>query len=398
MRRIIFTILASIFMVNFSIGQEDSTNTDRKSRIFPVPALTYTPETQLTLGGAMFYFFDLAKGDASANMSNLQALAVYTTANQVLIDSKWNLYTRLENFVFTGRAFYHIYPDRHYGYGNNADSRVDIFDKETGETTSTNYLLFKTQRLHFAPVILRKVTKNLFAGIQYEYEYLYDFKAIPDSITSISSGILDVPVTGPRSGLGWNITYDSRTNPVNPEKGHFIQFQNWFFSEIFGSQYTYSVFRVDARTYPRLFKDHNLALQLVVDQRYTEDEQGIPMRGLARFGGADLIRGYFYGTYQAENLLMFQAEYRLPVMTFGEKFPFFKGLGLVGFIGGGQVFNEWQEVGFNQFRLAIGGGMRLLLDKEKRLNVGIDFGYGLHPGSDFDGNQTGFYFFMGEAF
>ena len=122
------------------------------------------------------------------------------------------------------------------------------------------------------------------------------------------------------------------------------------------------------------------------------------MRGLARFGGADLVRGYFYGTYQAENLLMFQAEYRWPVLYFKKKVPFFKGLGLVGFLGGGQVFSKWQEVAFDQFRLAVGGGLRLLLDKERRLNIGIDFGYGLHAGSGFDGNQTGFYFFMGEAF
>ena len=195
-------------------------------------------------------------------MSNLQTLAVYTTANQVLIDAKWNLFTRNENFVLTGRAFYHIYPDRHYGYGNNANNLVELYDKEKGEEFTTNYLLFKTQRIHFSPVILRRLTKNLYAGLQYEYENLFDFKVIPDSIITISNGIMDVPVTGPRSGLGWNITYDSRTNPVNPEKGHFIQFQNWFFSEIFGSQYTYSVFRVDARTYPRILKITTLPFNL----------------------------------------------------------------------------------------------------------------------------------------
>ena len=63
MRRLIaFTGLLACFAL-ISNGQKDSTRFNRKSKIFPVPALTYTPETQLTLGGAMFYFFDLAQGD-----------------------------------------------------------------------------------------------------------------------------------------------------------------------------------------------------------------------------------------------------------------------------------------------------------------------------------------------
>ncbi len=389
-------------------GQLDSLKLNKKGKrkptFYPLPALSYTPETQLTLGAALVSYFDLYKPETDTRLSNIQVLAVYTTAKQILLDTKWFLYTKNEDFIFFGRAFYHKYPDRHYGYGNTTLDLVNYFEPNNASSETFNYLAFNTQRVHFSPVFLRKIYKRLYGGIQFEYEQLFDFKLIDQRPAFIDPDILSVPVTGARTGLGFNITFDNRDINLNPLNGHYLQLQNWFFSEKLGGDYQYSVFRFDGRSYINTLKDQTIALQLIVDQRYSPDgRQGIPFRGLARFGGADLVKGYFYGTYQAQKMTMFQMEYRWPIYYFKKPFPFkklpiIKGFGLVGFLGGGQVFDQWSEFGFNRFRLAMGGGFRINIDREQRLNIGADFGYGFDKNSDFRKHQTGIYFFLGETF
>ncbi|MEO1437645.1 MAG: BamA/TamA family outer membrane protein, partial [Bacteroidota bacterium] len=195
-----------------------------------------------------------------------------------------------------------------------------------------------------------------------------------------------------------NIAFDDRKNVVNPLNGNFIQFQNWFFREGFGGRYRYTVYRLDARKYINTTKAHTLALNVVVDHRQSPEDRPIPFRGLARFGGADLMRGYFFGTYQADKMLLFQSDYRFPIVDFGPKFPVFDRFGMVVFFGAGQVAQEWDQFEVDGFRMAAGAGIRLSLDKAQRLNLGIDYGIGFDTNSGGEKRQTGFYFFMGETF
>lgn len=393
-------VLLILLIIGFSgstIWAQSADSTKRKTQFFPLPALSFAPETGFTFGLAAFTFADLAKGDRNARMSNFQLLAIYTTKSQLLIDSKWFIATKGESFLFSGRAFYHFFPDRNYGVGNDASAEVTLLDPEALETSTFNYLPFNTKRLHFAPVALKQIRPNLFAGLQFEYERLFDFSE-DNVILQAPPDVLSLPITGPRTGLGINITYDDRKNAVNPLKGNFLQFQNWFFREGFGGDYRYTVYRLDARKYINTTAEHTLAIQLVADHRQSPEDRPIPFRGLARFGGADLTRGYFFGTYQSDKMLMFQTEYRLPILKFHERFPVFDGLGMVVFLAGGQVQPEWDAFEFGAFRLAGGAGIRFSLDREKRLNVGMDYGIAFDPTSGGDKRQTGFYFFMGETF
>lgn len=126
------------------------------------------------------------------------------------------------------------------------------------------------------------------------------------------------------------------------------------------------------------------------------------MRALSRVGGREFLRGYFFGTYQDNHLLAFEAEYRLPFWKEEVKTPFWKiwkRLGIVGFIGGARVFPDFDRAIFSDFRLAAGGGLRVLFNPESRLNIRIDYALALAPDSAGPGSrQSGFYFFLGEAF
>ncbi|MBK7937172.1 MAG: BamA/TamA family outer membrane protein [Lewinellaceae bacterium] len=119
-------------------------------------------------------------------------------------------------------------------------------------------------------------------------------------------------------------------------------------------------------------------------------------------GGHKFIRGYFKGTYQDRHMLAFEAEYRLPLWREGEPsklWQVWKRIGIVGFLGGAQVFHDGDVVKWSRFNLAAGGGLRILLNKSSRANIRIDYAVALRDDSDGPGKrQRGFYFFLGEAF
>jgi outer membrane protein assembly factor BamA len=101
-------------------------------------------------------------------------------------------------------------------------------------------------------------------------------------------------------------------------------------------------------------------------------------------------------------MLAFETEYRLPLWREGQQFRrwhIWERFGLVGFLGGAQVFRNGDAVGLDHFNLAAGGGLRILLNKSSRANIRIDYAVALRNDSDGPGQrQSGFYFFLGEAF
>jgi hypothetical protein len=53
----------------------------------------------------------------------------------------------------------------------------------------------------------------------------------------------------------------------------------------------------------------------------------------------------------------------------------------------------------DRFNVAAGGGLRILLNAKSRSNIRIDYAVALRADSDGPGKrQSGFYFFLGEAF
>lgn len=154
------------------------------------------------------------------------------------------------------------------------------------------------------------------------------------------------------------------------------------------------------RQYFNPWKNQTLAIRGLASLQYTND--AIPLRALSRVGGHKFIRGYFKGTYQDHHMLAFEAEYRLPLWREGQPsklWQVWKRLGLVGFVGGAEVFRDQEQLALNQFNLAAGGGLRILLNPATRSNIRIDYAIALRDNSDGPGKrQRGFYFFLGEAF
>lgn len=365
------------------------------------PAISYSPETKLTLGAIGIFYLDFRKGDSGTPLSNLDFLAVYTLSKQILLESRWEVFTHKRAWRTRGELLLQRYPDRNYGIGNEASVLVAEVD-DKGERDTLNYLNFNSNRIKFSPVVLRKMRRNLYFGLQTDLEYLYKYQT-PDqySFLNADSGrIREIPVAGLRSGIGFQVLYDNRDNLINPLRGTMVEFNDRHYVNWLGSDYSFNTYSLELRQYFNPWKNQTLAIRGLASLEYSKD--AIPLRALSRVGGHKFIRGYFKGTYQDHHMLAFEAEYRLPLWREGQPsklWQVWKRLGLVGFVGGAEVFRDQKQLALNQFNLAAGGGLRILLNPATRSNIRIDYAIALRDNSDGPGKrQRGFYFFLGEAF
>jgi outer membrane protein assembly factor BamA len=372
----------------------------KKLDIFP--AISYSPETKLTLGVIGILYFDFSKGDHSTPISNLEFLTVYTLNKQIITESRWEFFMPQSKWRTRGELFFNRYPDRNYGWGNKASALVVEIDPD-GKRDTLNYLNFNSDRLKFSPVLLRKIKPNLYLGLQYDMEYLFHYSVIPEEYHYINSDsvlIQSMPVTGTRSGIGLQLLYDTREYIMNPLKGSLFEVNLLNYGSYLGSDYSFTSFYADLRQYVNTFKNHTLALRAYGSARWTNDE--VPMRALSRVGGHKFIRGYFKGTYQDYNMGAFEMEYRLPLWPEGTDshlWQVWKRLGLVGFISGAQVAHTMSDFRMDQFNVAAGGGLRILFNPKTRVNIRIDYAVALAPDSAGpDKRQSGFYFYLGESF
>ena len=93
------------------------------------------------------------------------------------------------------------------------------------------------------------------------------------------------------------------------------------------------------------------------------------------------MRGYYRGRYRDKNMIAFQMEYRIPVWW---------RLGLVGFVGFGDVADKVSHFELLNFKYSVGWGVRYLLLSQERINVRLDFGIG--------GGSSNLYITINEAF
>lgn len=385
-----------------STVQVDTISTRSFKQLDIFPAISYSPETNLTLGVIGIHYFDLAKEELTTPLSNLEFIGVYTLNSQIIIETRWEVFTPKNLWRLRGEAIFQRYPDRNYGLGNLASAKVVEIDRE-GVPDTLNYLNFDSDRIKFSPVVLRKIKPNLYFGLQYDMEYVYRMEITSDYhyfLNADSILIKDMPIDGFRSGIGFQLLFDNRDQALNPLKGSLISFNNLYYGGLVGSDYRFTTFYLDARHYINTFKNQTLALRIYGSAKLSNDE--IPIRALSRVGGDKFIRGYFKGTFQDYDMTAFELEYRLPFWSEGtdtKLWQVWKRLGLVGFLSGAQVFHKPADFQIDNFNFAVGGGLRILFNPRSRVNIRIDYAVGLHKGSDgFNKRQSGLYFHLGEAF
>ncbi len=317
----------------------------RKRLIVVLPIIAYKPETRWLFGASITQIFRLAN-DSITRPSYIRLNISYSQNRQFSTLPMFDVFTKNNKWNIRGSYNYTNFGEFYYGIGY--------------KTPQTNEE-FYTFDMHDANVkVAYRFLPNLYAGIQYNFEQMYNVVQQPGGLLEQSK------INGydgyRASGLGLTLYYDSRDHVYFPHRGSLVEISNVFHERYLGSEYKFVNIMLDARTYIHLWKDNVLALQGTMNF----NEGQIPFRMMGVMGSYTIMRGYYNGRYRDNHSMAFQAELRKTIWG-----P----VGIVAFGGGGTVSGT--ELGlFNHIQPNYGVGLRLKAVPKERVNARIDLGMG----------------------
>lgn len=325
------------------------------------PVVYYTPETRLAWGLVGIHHFRLGRSLLPSRLSHYRFNLIRTQNKQSIAQLDFEIYLAGGRFLLDGMAKYSYYPDRFYGIGN----RTPEEDRE--DFTSSNWRL----QLN----LQRRFGDKLFAGLHLE---TYDVSMRDrESGAQLAGGTIPGATGGTVNGLGIFAKWDSRDNTFSPAKGtYFSLFFNRFFRAL-GGDFAFGQVSLDARGYIAMGADQVVAVQGIL--RAVQGET--PFLMLPKFGGLNLLRGYYDGRYCDRGLLALQAEYRRPL--WGR-------FGACVFAGMAQVQPRFSLLELGGFHISGGAGLRYKFNRRENLNVRLDVG--------FAGTDPALYLTFAEAF
>jgi len=325
------------------------------------PVVYYTPETSLAWGLVGIHHFRLGHDAQPSRLSHYRFNLIRTQNKQSVAQVDYEIYLAGGRFLLDGMAKYSYYPDRFYGIGNRT------LEEEREDFTSSNWRL----QLN----LQRRWGENLFIGVHLE-TYAVSMRAT-QSGGQLAGGAVPGSDGGTVSGLGVFAKWDSRDNTFSPASGSYCSFYLNRFYRFLGGDFAFGQAILDARGYFGLRRGQVIALQGV----YRAVQGEAPFYMLPKFGGLNLLRGYYDGRYCARSLLALQAEYRRPL--WGR-------FGLCVFAGLAQVQEKIALLELAGFHAAQGIGLRYKFNRRENLNVRLDLG--------FAGSAPAFYLTFAEAF
>ncbi|OOQ57247.1 BamA/TamA family outer membrane protein [Mucilaginibacter pedocola] len=344
-------------------------DTTKKISFVILPVLSTAPETGVELGGAGLYsFYTDTTASHNTRVSNVFAYATITTKGQSRFSLSTNYWTPQNKFHYIAAISYINFPFDFYGTGN--------------QTLKSNADRLGLKRFKLALNAEKRISKKLYAGL---VAGGFDYRFTDEDKTGIFE--TDASLEGRHGGtsvyMGPTLIFDDRNNNTYTTKGAVI---TSYFNAMKGigsnSSYSGGLFNIEYAQFFSLGK--SLVLGFDVQEQSLTGSQS-PFYLMPALGSDEMMRGYYNGRFRDRNLLAAQTELRYRI---GNR------IGIVGFVGTGQVWNK--NFSFDDFKPNYGGGLRYFFDTEKGLSVRVDYGVGEKRPNE--KRMSGFYIGLGEAF
>ena len=374
-------LVAAIFLntVSFGLIAQDLTDTKQSflaylfvpdsTHLFRTklaPILYFSPETSLGFGLAFIFNWDFKNVSSKTHSSNGRTTFIYTLNYQYDWTTFYEMFTNDNNFVFIGSVSFRRFPQYYYGIG-------DDLIKDDRE-------MFDYQRVYIDLRNRYRIYRKFYLGLAYNFNTLYNITWKEGEFSKFWNNP-DLQGTDGYSvsGLGPELTFDSRDNAANPLRGSYLNFAYLFYDQAFGSEYNYQLFEVDLSKYITINADKYWVLGINLVGKFTTGQT--PFDRVPGLGSDEIMRGYYNGSLRDQKYMALQAEWRMPIWRF---------IGITAWIGTGQVGANLSDYTWQGLKPNFGVGLRLMYDKKSKSNVRLDQGFGE--------STDGFYFNIKEAF
>lgn len=350
MRKFVFLIISACFLTVSALAQ-DSTDYKRL-KVLPLPAFGYAPETSGSIGAVCLFTFNMYN-DSNTRLSNAKIEFNYTLNRQIIFENVWSYFFKDEKWFTDGIVHYSIYPDFYFGIGP--------------KTPKSNKVLFNSNRFVFQGNVYKKIGNQLFAGVNLKY---IDYSKLKNEDTLNYQELKSNSVVG----FGFSVLKDTRNNILTPMNGLYLKG---------GAGYNFSKSNyfeaaVDVRYYKTWKSRFTLAGRL-----YNRMTAGTPsFYDYSIMGGDNIVRGYRYGRFRDKNLTTLQSEFRAHL---------FWRIGMAAFAGVSNVYPTISKFDFRSYKVNVGIGLRILVDKKDNTSLRLDYAIG-------ENGNNGFYVSFGESF
>jgi outer membrane protein assembly factor BamA len=372
----------------------------RSTMLLIFPNLSYNPANGVLMGiaGSAGLYLGLKE---DTRVSSLAFNAAYTTKDQFLFFVKSNIYTNNNKLFLQGDLRYFIYNAYTWGLGTNAPDSIQTNNAlvwqgiQTGDIENGYPLDYNYLKIH--EVLNWKLSKNHYAGVGYHLDYFYNIKdnalqieELPYEVTPhyLYSEIYGFSTSKyALSGLSLSYVFDSRDHMINPYEGYYVNVNYRYNFEFLGSSRNSSTLWTEFRTYlPMSDKPsrHLIGFWAFGQFRVSGRQPYMTLMALGEDQRTRSGRGYIAGRYRGENLIYGEVEYRFPIS------PCTKILGGVLFLNATTASNDSRNIDlFEYVRPGVGFGLRLMMNKNFRTNINIDFAFGKKSkGFYFSGTET----------
>jgi len=374
----------------FFVGQllfsqeKDSLKVEKNIKFSILGGPGYTPDFGVVLGGSALFTFSTDVSDESLKRSVVPIAFAYMFSGGGSAVVRPQLFFNHDRFRIFGKVSFNSTYENYYGVGFKTNNST-----ERGEDITE----YKNIGFKFNPIFYFKYKEtDLFIGGSVDVASK-QFKKPSDGVQKdpdyIAGGGTAEGLDYFNTGLGLNISYDTRDVPANAYKGVLLKMEATFYAESFGGTSDFSVYHFQYKQYKALdFIAERTVLAWMLDGRFTSGD--VPLTDLSMVGSPFDLRGYYMGQYRDNNALMGLVEYR-QMINAGDETRFRRILSRVGFatwVGLGSIDPDFK--GMQELLPNFGAGLRI--EVQPRMNFRVDVG------RDPISGQTLVYFNMTEAF
>jgi outer membrane protein assembly factor BamA len=357
-----------------SVNREDVV-VNKKGRVHfsAFPAVGYTLQTGFAgvISGNAAFFIS-AHNHETENISTVISSIAYTSKNQIIFPVASSIWTKNNEYNILTDWRYLKYPSETYGLG--------------GHTKQDSSYNIEYSYIKFHQSILKKIGNDLYAGIGYDLDYFWNIRELDapvDRETDFQQ--YGISKTEKASGLSFNVKYDSRRNPINPQKGVYanILFQPKF--TFMGSDANWQSLLLEFRTYIKFPYESRNILAFWSYNWFTLAGKPpyllLPSTGWDEFSNTG--RGYIQGRFRSLNMIDQEAEYRFTISRNG----LFGGV----VFADAESFSDLETGKYEVISPGAGLGIRIMLNKFSKTNIALDYAWGTQ-------GSSGFFVNLGEVF
>lgn len=307
------------------------------------PIIGYDDLAGWTFGASNVFYYDADSSNDEQEVDELDLVTTVTTAGAYNVGSTMTKYLMSDKQSIEAQFGYEKSFQNYYGFGDLGEDSVVAKFTSIDVPCNIKYSLMVFPRLSFSPLY-----DFHYQGFQ-DVKYQRDTDDPMDESDTYSSGI------------GFEMSYKTTNPGMYKHSGYRIGWGSTYYSPHLQSSNKFELSGVSFRSYLSLPGETVLGFQFRAE-RATGD---VPIFYLPAIGGSKLLRGFDDGKYRAKNSIVGQTEFR---------FPIWWRLGGTVFVGAGEVADHYNEFD-NDIKVAGGIGMRLMVQKKKKINVRFDFTY-----------------------